>query len=163
MLFFWHVHPGQASPKGGGDTRKTLPPLQPSCMAACKLRSGDKVEAHNVSESVSQLSQLPMEDVHATKTRNFKAHTTLSRGNSSTHEWLPSVAHPKKPFSKVVLILGQTWWNHMRKRISKLFAGKAIHVNDLEVKIIKLQMCIKPRDKQNVSKTDETAWCISFA
>ena len=77
MLFFLHVHPGQASPKGGGDTRKTLSPLQPSCVAACRLKSGDKVEAQNVSES---MSQLPMEDVH-TKARNFKAHTTLSRGN----------------------------------------------------------------------------------
>jgi hypothetical protein len=79
MLFFLHVHPGQASPKGGGDTRKTLPPLQPSCVAACRLKSGDKVEAQNVSES---MSQLPMEDVH-TKARSFKAHTTLSRGNST--------------------------------------------------------------------------------
>lgn len=79
MFFFLHVHPGQASPKGGGDTRKTLPPLQPSCVAACRLKSGDKVEAQNVSES---MSQLPMEDVH-TKARSFKAHTTLSRGNST--------------------------------------------------------------------------------
>ena len=84
--------------------------------------SGDKVETQNGSES---MSQLPMEAVH-NKAQSFKAHTTLSRGDS-THEWLPSAAPPKKPFPKVCWFWIKTcWcWNHVwKKELSKQFAGK---------------------------------------